>query len=257
MSDLSFGIDLGTSTSIVSVIQNGRPQSIGDPQTKSAIVPSVVALSRRGELLAGQQAIDDGMPDAKIREAKRDMGKEKKFSLAEHSLLPEEVAALVLKKIKANAEQALGVELDRAVITVPAYFDDLPRRATERAARLAGITPLRLISEPVAAAMAYGIDRLDDEGVLACWRSLRPTAIRSLGARISTKLSCGSRWRRQASGFPDPGLALGMPSRKRPKRRKGLYPPKRSPILWCPPSPWSVATSPILRLRSLGRSSSA
>ena len=166
MSEHSFGIDLGTSTSVISHIVNGRPTPIADPFTKSMIVPSVVGINRRGELLAGQNAIDEALPDQIVREAKRYMGTDHKFKLGVHQLLPEQIGALVLKKMKANAEMSLGMELTQAVITVPAYFDDLPRRATERAAQEAGIPPIRLISEPVAAALSYGIDRLEEEGML-------------------------------------------------------------------------------------------
>lgn len=166
MSDIAFGIDLGTSTSVISYIKDGRPVTLADPQTKSPLVPSIVGKSKRGELLVGQEADERSLPDQKVREAKRSMGTEDVFQLGEDSLRAEDVAALVLRKIKDNAEISLGVAMDQAVITVPAYFDDLPRRATEQAAILAGIRPLRLISEPVAAAMAYGIDKLDDEAML-------------------------------------------------------------------------------------------
>lgn len=197
MSEYAIGIDLGTSTSVVSFIQNGRPVSISDPQTKTPIVPSVVALNRRGDLVAGQTAIDDGMPDAKIREAKRHMGETAEIMLGSHSLLPEDVAALVLKKIKDNAEIALGTEITKAVITVPAYFDDLPRKATERAARKAGIEPIRLISEPVAAALAYGLDRLDDEGMLLVFDfgggTLDVTVIDMLAGVLEVKATDGDK----------------------------------------------------------------
>jgi len=197
MNETSFGIDLGTSTSIVSIIMNGRPMPISDPETKSAIVPSVIGLNRRGELVAGQRAIDDALPDAKIREAKRQMGTSYRFRLGGDELAPEEVGALVLRKIRENAERTLGRTIDRAVITVPAYFDDLPRRATERAAVLAGIEPIRLISEPVAAAMAYGIDRLDDEGMLLVFDfgggTLDVTIIEMLAGVLEVKATDGDK----------------------------------------------------------------
>lgn len=166
MSEYSFGIDLGTSTSEISYLVGGKPVPISDPHTKSPIVPSVVALDRRGQVLVGQSALDDGLPQETIREAKRKMGADHRFKLGDQSLLPEEVAAKVLEKLKSIAKTSLGVEVNEAVITVPAYFTDLERRATMRAAHLAGITPLRLISEPVAAALAYGIERLDEHGML-------------------------------------------------------------------------------------------
>ena len=169
MNKLAFGIDLGTSTSEICFILNGKPFAINDlhPRNRSPIVPSVVALGPNGsDLLVGIEADDEGLPEHKIREAKRNMGEDHSFSIGSHRLLPEEVGALVLKKMAALGETATGQLVSEAVITVPAYFGDLARRATEKAALLAGIRPLRLISEPVAAALAYGINRLDDESML-------------------------------------------------------------------------------------------
>lgn len=169
MNKIAFGIDLGTSTSEISCILNGKPVAINDihPRNRTPIVPSVVALGRNGsDLLVGVEAVDEGLPEHKIREAKRHIGEERRFKIGNYQLLPEEVGALVLKKMASLGEAATGQPVVEAVITVPAYFSDLPRRATEKAALLAGLRPLRLISEPVAAALAYGITRLDDENML-------------------------------------------------------------------------------------------
>jgi len=169
MNQLAFGIDLGTSTSEICFVVNGRPMPINDVYlgNRTPVVPSVVALALDGqELLVGQRAIDEGDAQHKVREAKRRMGEDFRFGLGLHELLPEEVAALVLRYMAYLGKMATGEDVTEAVITVPAYFDDLPRRATEQAAILAGIRPLRLISEPVAAALAYGIDRLDEEQML-------------------------------------------------------------------------------------------
>lgn len=197
MSDIAFGIDLGTSTSEVSYIKDGRPVAINDPHTKSPIVPSVIGLDRKGKFVTGQEALDKALPNAKIRESKRRMGTDERYSLGGHSLLPEDAAALILRKMKDNAEQALGIPMNRAVITVPAYFDDLPRRATERAARLAGTEPIRLISEPVAAAMAYGIERLEEEGRLLVFDfgggTLDVTIIEMISGVLDVKATDGDK----------------------------------------------------------------
>lgn len=166
MSKVAFGIDLGTSTSIVSYIENERPVTINDPKSKSPIVPSEVGLAVRDRSLLVGSDVERGLPDSIIREAKRYMGTDFSYIIGADTLTPSQVASLVLKKLKQNAEQVTGHELTEAVITVPAYFDDVPRRATEMAAHLAGIKVLRLISEPVAAAMAYGMDKLTDDATL-------------------------------------------------------------------------------------------
>jgi len=164
MEQHSIGIDLGTSTSIVSVIRDGKPFSIPDPRTKTPIVPSIIGLNRRGEFVTGQDAID-AVKSSKslIRESKRGMGTDTQFALGDKQLRPEEAGALILKKMKEVAESYLGSPVDSAVITVPAYFTDLERRATLTAAELARIKVIRLISEPVAAAAAFGINNLDIE----------------------------------------------------------------------------------------------
>ena len=169
MNTIAFGIDLGTSTSEISFILNGKPIAINDlhPRNRTPIVPSVVGLGPNGsDLLVGVEAVDEGLPQHKIREAKRFMGEDRRFSIGDVNLLAEEVGALVLKYMASLGASATGQPVAEAVITVPAYFSDMPRRATEKAALLAGIRPIRLISEPVAAAIAYGIDHLDDENVL-------------------------------------------------------------------------------------------
>lgn len=200
MSKIAFGIDLGTSTSEISFILNGKPIAINDlhPRNKTPIVPSVVALSHNGtELLVGVEAVDEGLPEHKIREAKRHIGEERLYKLGAFQLLPEEVGALVLKKMASLGEAASGQQVLEAVITVPAYFSDLPRRATEKAALLAGIRPLRLISEPVAAALAYGINRLDDENMLLVFDfgggTLDVTIIEMMAGVLDVRATDGDR----------------------------------------------------------------
>lgn len=200
MSKPAFGIDLGTSTSEVSFIVGGKPVPIRDyhPQNNTPIVPSVVALDSKGELLIGYQAKWEGDPNQMIMEAKRNMGESDTVQIGEYHLLPEEVAALVLRQVRQIAEKSTGVELTEAVITVPAYFGDISRRATEKAAILAGIRPLRLISEPVAAALAYGIDRLDHEDLLLVFDfgggTLDVTIIDMIEGVLEVKATDGDRY---------------------------------------------------------------
>jgi molecular chaperone DnaK len=162
--ELAIGIDLGTSTSVVSLLRDGKPVSIPDPVEKTPIIPSVVGVNKRGELLTGQSALTNIVdPKSLVREAKRDMGTDALFHLGSHTLRAEEISSLVLKKMKEVAEGYCGESISKAVITVPAYFTDIERRATLNAAQLANIEVIRLINEPTAAAMAFGINNLDLE----------------------------------------------------------------------------------------------
>lgn len=163
MSDIAIGIDLGTSTSVISVYEKGRIASIPDPLSKSPIAPSIVALNSKGELIVGHAAKSYGLPDAKIREAKRTMGTPEVYELGKHSLRSEEVGALVLKYLVDYASAYLQREINQAVISIPAYFGDPQRQATINAAQLAGLKVIRLISEPSAAALAFGIENLETE----------------------------------------------------------------------------------------------
>lgn len=199
MSVTAFGIDLGTSTSIVSYVDRERPVTISDPKSKSPIVPSEVGLSARdNSLLVGSDVQGkNAAPNKIIREAKRYMGTDHTFDLDGQKLTPPQIAAMVLKKLKANAEQVTGHELNEAVITVPAYFDDIPRRATEMAAHMAGIKVLRLISEPVAAAIAYGMDKLDQDANLVVFDfgggTLDVTVIEMVAGVLDVKATHGDK----------------------------------------------------------------
>ena len=198
MNRVAFGIDLGTSTSVVSYIHNDRPVTINDPKSKSPIVPSIVALSARDDtLLVGNDALGKVDPATVVREAKRYMGTDHEFAVGANILTAPQVAALVLRKLKENAEQITGYKLTEAVITVPAYFDDLPRRATELAANLADIKTLRLISEPVAAATAYGLDKLSDQAMLVVFDfgggTLDVTIIELLAGVLEVKATHGNK----------------------------------------------------------------
>ena len=154
------GIDLGTTNSVVSVLEGGDPVVIPNAEG-SRTTPSVVAFSSDGEVLVGEvakrQAITN--PDRTIRSVKRHMGTAKKFKIDDRNYAAQEISARVLMKLKRDAEEYLGDTVTQAVITVPAYFDDAQRTATNEAGKVAGLEVLRIINEPTAAALAYGLDK--------------------------------------------------------------------------------------------------
>ncbi|MFC1896063.1 Hsp70 family protein [Thermodesulfobacteriota bacterium] len=160
------GIDLGTTNSEVAVIRDGRPEII--PVDGEPIMPSCVGLDSRGELLVGRAAKNQmaAAPEATVLSIKRKMGKTERVAMADRSFSPEEIASLILAKLKAAAEGHLGESVDEAVITVPAYFDDAQRKATQNAGKLAGLDVRRIINEPTAAALAYDADQTADRTVL-------------------------------------------------------------------------------------------
>ena len=153
------GIDLGTSTSEIAVFELGKPRVILNREGR-AVTPSAVWESPSGELIAGGQAYEQA---GSVREFKRQMGDRERLKIGAHALAPEECSALLLRYLLQYAEEDLGEEIDRAVITVPASWKDDPRRATEEAGQLAGLRVERLINEPTAAAMAFG-SRPEAEG---------------------------------------------------------------------------------------------
>jgi molecular chaperone DnaK len=156
------GIDLGTTFSLVAVVERGRPRVIAD--AGQVLLPSVVGYSETGELLVGTPARNQLVvaPDRTVRSIKRKMGSTERVSLAGHEYTPAEVSASILRRLKEIAERDLGESVDRAVITVPAYFADAARQATREAGELAGFRVERIINEPTAAALAYGLDRAID-----------------------------------------------------------------------------------------------
>jgi molecular chaperone DnaK len=162
------GIDLGTTNSVVSVVEGGEPTVITNPEG-SRITPSVVGFTKDGQRLVGQlakrQAVSN--PDRTISSIKRHMGEAGyKVTVDDKSYTPPEISAMVLQKLKADAEAYLGEEVTRAVITVPAYFNDSQRQATKDAGKIAGLEVERIINEPTAAAIAYGLDKDSDETIL-------------------------------------------------------------------------------------------
>ena len=162
------GIDLGTTNSVVSVMEGGEPTVITNPEG-SRITPSVVGFTKDGQRLVGQlakrQAVSN--PDRTIASIKRHMGEsDYKVKIDDKSYTPQEISAMILQKLKSDAEAYLGETVTQAVITVPAYFNDSQRQATKDAGKIAGLEVLRIINEPTAAALAYGLDKDDDETIL-------------------------------------------------------------------------------------------
>ena len=154
------GIDLGTTNSCVAVLEGGEPVVI--PNSEGArTTPSVVGFSKDGERLVGQVAKHQAVanPDKTIISIKRDMGSNKKVKIDDKDYSPQEISAMILSKLKADAENYLGEKVTEAVITVPAYFTDSQRQATKDAGRIAGLDVKRIINEPTAAALAYGLDK--------------------------------------------------------------------------------------------------
>ena len=161
------GIDLGTTNSCVAVYEGGEPVVIANAEG-ARTTPSVVAFSKTGERMVGQvakrQAITN--PDRTIISIKRDMGNDKKVAIDDKNYTPQEISAMILQKLKADAEAYLGQTVTEAVITVPAYFSDAQRQATKDAGKIAGLDVKRIINEPTAAALAYGVDKEQAQKIL-------------------------------------------------------------------------------------------
>ena len=163
----TIGIDLGTTNSCVAVIEGGEPVVIANAEG-ARTTPSVVAFSKTGERLVGQvakrQAITN--PDRTVSSIKREMGSDYKVTIDGKAYTPQEISAMVLGKLKVDAEAYLGEKVSSAVITVPAYFTDAQRQATKDAGKIAGLEVKRIINEPTAAALSYGIDKENDQKVM-------------------------------------------------------------------------------------------
>ena len=158
------GIDLGTTNSCVAVFEGGEPIVIPNPEG-ARTTPSVVGFSKTGERLVGQVAKRQSItnPDKTVMSIKREMGSNYKVRIDDKQYTPQEISAMILQKLKADAEAYLGQSVTQAVITVPAYFSDAQRQATKDAGKIAGLEVLRIINEPTAAALAYGMDKEGDE----------------------------------------------------------------------------------------------
>ena len=163
----TIGIDLGTTNSCVAVIEGGEPVVIANVEGNRT-TPSVVGFSKTGERLVGQVAKRQAVanPDRTIASIKRQMGSDYKVTIDDKKYTPQEISAMILSKLKADAESYLGDKVTEAVITVPAYFTDAQRQATKDAGKIAGLEVKRIINEPTAAALAYGIDKENDQKVM-------------------------------------------------------------------------------------------
>ncbi|MEW6726791.1 MAG: molecular chaperone DnaK [Bacillota bacterium] len=167
MSSKVIGIDLGTTNSCMAIMEGGEVTVIPNAEG-GRTTPSVVGFSKTGERLVGQvakrQAVSN--PERTITSIKRHMGTNHKVNIDGKEYTPQEISAMILAKLKADAEAYLGTKIEKAVITVPAYFSDAQRQATKDAGRIAGLDVLRIINEPTAAALAYGLDKEEDQTIL-------------------------------------------------------------------------------------------
>ncbi len=161
------GIDLGTTNSVVSVMEGGEPKIIPNAEGER-LTPSIIAFTKTGERLAGQvakrQAITN--PEKTVLSVKRQMGTNYTVNIEDKEYTPQEISSMVLQKLKQDAESYLGEKVEKAVITVPAYFSDSQRQATKDAGKIAGLEVLRIVNEPTAAALAYGLDKEEEQTVL-------------------------------------------------------------------------------------------
>ena len=161
------GIDLGTTNSCVAVMEGGQPTVIANAEG-SRTTPSVVAFTKDGERLIGQVAKRQAVtnPDRTVISIKREMGTTYKVNIDGKQYTPQDISAMILTKMKETAESYLGEKVTQAVITVPAYFNDSQRQATKDAGRIAGLEVLRIINEPTAASLAYGLDKEENQKIL-------------------------------------------------------------------------------------------
>lgn len=164
------GIDLGTTNSLISIVEGGQPIAIPSAEG-DYLFPSVVGFSRSGERLVGsvakRQAISN--PERTIISVKRHMGTDFRFTCDDKSYSPQEISAMILQKVKADAEAYLGFPVEKVVITVPAYFNDSERQATKDAGAIAGLEVVRIINEPTASCLAYGLDKIEKQETVLVW----------------------------------------------------------------------------------------
>ncbi|NMB34678.1 MAG: molecular chaperone DnaK, partial [Firmicutes bacterium] len=161
------GIDLGTTNCAAAVLEGGVPEIMPNAEG-SRLTPSVVAFTKEGERMVGQVAKRQSItnPERTVLSIKREMGSDFKAKIGTEEFTPQEISAMILQKLKTDAESYLGEKVEKAVITVPAYFSDSQRQATKDAGRIAGLEVMRIINEPTAAALAYGLDKGEDHTIL-------------------------------------------------------------------------------------------
>ena len=161
------GIDLGTTNSVVAALDGNDPQVIANAEGQRT-TPSVVAFAKNGDVLVGEQAKRQAItnPDRTVRSIKRHMGEDWSVEIDGKTYTAQEISARILMKLKRDAEKYLGEPITEAVITVPAYFGDAQRQATKEAGQIAGLEVLRIVNEPTAASLAYGMDKNEDQLIL-------------------------------------------------------------------------------------------
>ena len=223
------GIDLGTTNSCVAVVEGGKPVVITNAEGERT-TPSVVAFTKDGERLVGgaakrQIATNSGRTVTSI---KRHMGSDYRVHIDGKDLTPQEISAMILAKIRRDAESYLGEPVTEAVITVPAYFDDSQRKATQDAGRIAGLNVLRIINEPTAAAVAYGLDNEAPQKILVYDRAAAPLTCPSSRSR-TVLLQC----------WPPAATPIWAAMTLTSASWSTLWPSSRSP---------TASTSPAIRL---------
>ncbi len=161
------GIDLGTTNSCVAVMEDGKPTVIANAEG-ARTTPSIVAFTKNGERIVGEPAKRQAVTNADntIASIKRDMGTDRGRTIDGKKYSPQQISAMILQKLKSDAEQYLGEKVTEAVITVPAYFNDAQRQATKDAGKIAGLEVKRIINEPTAAALAYGLDNEKEQKIM-------------------------------------------------------------------------------------------
>ena len=192
------GIDLGTTNSCVAVMEGGKPTVIANAEGVRT-TPSVVAFTKTGERLVGEPAKRQAVTNADrtIASIKRHMGTDYKVDIDGKKYTPQEISAMILQKLKADAESYLGETVSEAVITVPAYFNDAQRQATKDAGKIAGLDVKRIINEPTAAALAYGLDNEKEQKIMVydlgggCGRKLLLCLLSSLFQSLHCHLIAG------------------------------------------------------------------
>jgi len=225
--ELIIGIDLGTTNSAAAVIKDGKPviiPSAEGPTIAGKMFPSVVAFTKDGQILVGEPARRQALmnPEGTVREIKRKMGTRYKVKIYGKEYTPEQISAFILKKIVKDAESFLGQKIKKAVITVPAHFNDNQRQATKDAGEIAGLEVVRIINEPTAAALAYGLDKTDKEMkimVFSFGGGTNDTTIRSLpGLSYQRRQRDRRRRHRQGHhGLADRGVQEGDGYRPKPR----------------------------------------
>ncbi len=192
------GIDLGTTNSAVAYIHNGKPEIISSPNGKK-IIPSVVLIDLKGKVIVGEDARSAlvAMPDRTVGAVKRQMGSDQPIPIAGQALLPQEISALILKELKSYVDTLYGKGEKEAVITVPAYFTDEQRRATKEAGELAGFVVERIINEPTAAALAFGLNHMNEDGVYLVYDlgggTFDVSVVELMSGLLEVKASTGNR----------------------------------------------------------------